>query len=80
MQFKDRALILASRPHGETASITRLLTQEYGMVAAYVAGGRGRRLRPVLIPGNLVAAELRSKSEGQLPFAQNELATSLGPY
>lgn len=50
------------------------------MVAAYVAGGRGRQLRPVVIPGNLVAADIRAKSDSQLPFARLELVQSRGPW
>lgn len=60
--------------------IVRMLTAEHGLVAAYVAGGRGRNLRPVVIPGNLLDAELRSKSESQLPFARLELVESRGPW
>jgi DNA repair protein RecO (recombination protein O) len=80
MQLRATAIVCASRPHGETAAIVRLLTAERGLVAAYVAGGRGRQLRPVLIPGNLVEAELRTRSESQLPFARLELAQSRGPW
>jgi len=50
------------------------------MVAGYVAGGRGRVLRPVLIPGNVVDLDLRSRSENQLPFAKLELVESRGPW
>lgn len=60
--------------------IARLLTAEYGLVAGYVAGGRGRTLRPVLIPGNLVDLQLNARSDSQLPFAKVELVTSRGPY
>lgn len=60
--------------------IARLLTEEAGVVAAYVAGGRGRQLRPVVIPGNLVAADIRAKSDSQLPFARLELVQSRGPW
>jgi DNA repair protein RecO (recombination protein O) len=80
MQFTGPAIVCATRPHGETAAIARLLTAEHGLVAGYVAGGRGRQLRPVLVPGNLVAAELRSRAEGQLPFARLELVESRGPW
>lgn len=80
MQFSGQAIVCATRPHGETAVIARLLTAEHGLVAGYVAGGRGRQLRPVLVPGNLVAAELRSRAEGQLPFARLELVESRGPW
>jgi DNA repair protein RecO (recombination protein O) len=80
MQLRAPAILLAARPHGETAVIARLLTEESGMVAGYVAGGRGRNLRPVVIPGNLVEVDLRSKSDSQLPFAKLELVSSRGPW
>lgn len=80
MNFRAPAILVASRPHGETASIARLLTEDHGLVAGYVAGGRGRRLRPVMIPGNGVEAELRARSESQLPFARIELVTSRAPW
>ncbi|MGE4305839.1 MAG: DNA repair protein RecO [Novosphingobium sp.] len=80
MHFRAPALVCATHTHGETAVIARLLTAEYGLVAAYIAGGRGRQLRPVLIPGNVVEAEVRSKTESQLPFARLELLQSRGPW
>jgi DNA repair protein RecO (recombination protein O) len=80
LSLRFPAILVAARPHGETAAIARLLTAEHGLVAAYVAGGRGRRLRPVLIPGNIVEAELRARSASQLPFARIELVESRGPW
>ncbi|MEM7702960.1 MAG: DNA repair protein RecO [Pseudomonadota bacterium] len=80
MNLSAPAILIASRPHGETAAIARLLTEEHGLVAGYVAGGRGRQLRPVVIPGNLVALELRARSASQLPFAKIELIESRGPW
>ena len=80
MHARVTAIVCAARPHGETAVIARLLTADHGLVASYVAGGRGRDLRPVLIPGNLVEAELRSRSDSQLPFARLELRQSRGPW
>lgn len=80
MQIRAKAIVCAVRPHGETAVIARFLTPDHGVVAAYVAGGRGRHLRPVLMPGNIVSVDLRSRSETQLPFAAVELATSRGQW
>ena len=80
MQIRAPAILLAARPHGETAVVARMLTEEFGMVAGYVAGGRGRRLRPVVIPGNLVEVDLRAKSDSQLPFVRLELAQSRGAW
>ena len=79
MQLRAPAIVCACRPHGETAVIARLLTEDHGLQACYVAGGRGRQLRPVLIPGNLVEAEIRAKSETQLPFVRIELLDSRAP-
>ncbi|MAM40348.1 MAG: DNA recombination protein RecO [Erythrobacter sp.] len=80
MQLRAPAILIAARPHGETAVIARMLTEAHGVVAAYVAGGRGRQLRPVVIPGNIVEAEIRAKSDSQLPFARLELSQSRGPW
>ena len=78
MHVRMPAILLAARPHGETAVVARLLTAEFGLVAGYVAGGRGRRLRPVVIPGNLVDLQLSARSDSQLPFARLELMESRG--
>ena len=80
LQLRAPAILVAARPHGETAVIARMLTEEHGLVAGYVAGGRGRLLRPVVIPGNLVEVELRARSDSQLPFARMELVRSRGPW
>ena len=80
MHLTAPAIVIAARPHGETAVIARLFTHEAGVVAAYVAGGRGRQLRPVVITGNVVSAEIRAKSDSQLPFARLELSVSRGPW
>lgn len=80
MDLRAPAIVCSVRPHGESAVIARFLTARHGMIAAYVAGGRGRNLRPVLIPGNMVDAELRSRSDSQLPFARVELVASRGPW
>lgn len=80
MQIDSPAVVLATRQHGETALIARVLTRQYGMMVGYVAGGRGRRLRPVVIPGNLVAAHFAARSDTQLPFLTLELVESRGPW
>jgi DNA repair protein RecO (recombination protein O) len=80
MHLTAPAIVCASRPHGETGVIARLLTADHGLIAGYVAGGRGRQLRPVLIPGNLVAAELTARPGSQMPSARLELTQSRGPW
>ncbi|MGY6637008.1 MAG: DNA repair protein RecO [Erythrobacter sp.] len=76
MHLRASAILLASRPHGETGAIVRLVTAQHGLVAGYVAGGRGRQMRPVMIPGNRVAIDLAARSPSQLPFAKLELERS----
>lgn len=71
--------MLSSRAHGEHGAVVRLLTAEAGLVAAYVRGARGRRLRPLLVPGNRLVAAIAARTETQLPFATLELDRSLGP-
>ena len=80
MHLRAPAILLSSRPHGETAVVARMLTSEFGVAAGYVAGGRGRNLRPVVIPGNLVELQLSARSDSQLPFAKLELLESRGPW
>lgn len=80
MHIRAPAVVCAARPHGETAVVVRLMTADLGLVAGYVAGGRGRALRPLLIPGNRVEAELKARSDSQLPFARLELLESRGPW
>ena len=73
------AVVCAVRAHGEHGAILRALTREAGLVAGYVRGGRSRRLRPILMPGNLVALELRARTEEQLGGATVELLASRAP-
>lgn len=79
MHLETEALVCGVRSHGEHGTVVRLLTPGHGLIAAYVRGGRGRRIRPLLIPGNLVAAQLRSRTDSQLPQATVELTHSRAP-
>lgn len=79
MRFETEAIVCALRSHAEHGAIVRLMTPGNGLVAAYVRGARGRRMRPVLIAGNLVVARVAARSEDQLPHADVELARSRAP-
>ncbi len=80
MHIRAPAIVCAARAHAEVGVIVRLLTRERGLIGAYVAGGRGRHLRPVVIPGNLVEAELHARADGRMPTARVELVASRGPW
>jgi DNA repair protein RecO (recombination protein O) len=79
MRSETEAIVCALRAHGEHGAIVRLMTPEQGLVAGYVRGARGRRLRPVLMPGNVIQAQLAGRTEAQLPQATIELLHSRGP-
>lgn len=66
MHITAEAIICSVRPHGETGAIVRALTESHGLLAGYVQGAKGRKLRPVLIPGNIVKGEWRTRTSGQL--------------
>lgn len=69
MEWVDEALIIAVRPHGETAAVVELLTREHGRHAAMVHGGRSRRNRPVLQIGNHVDVVWKARLAEQLGYA-----------
>ncbi|MET0372162.1 MAG: DNA repair protein RecO [Sphingobium sp.] len=73
------AIVCALRHHGEHGAIARLLTPDHGLVPGYVRGGRSRTMRPVLLPGNMVKAEFRTRTEEQLAGLSVELFHSRAP-
>ena len=79
MHLTTPAIIVAVRPHGEHGAIVRALTPNDGVQPGYVRGGRSRRLRPVLLPGNLVQTEYRARTEEQLAQLSVELVHSRAP-
>ena len=79
MRIDTLAIVVALRPHGEHGAIARMLTPDDGLQACYVRGARGKRLRPVLLPGNLVQASIASRTDTQLGQGVIELIQSRGP-
>lgn len=80
MLIRTDAILCGVRAHGEHGAVVRMLTSEHGLIAAYVAGARGRTLRPVVIAGNTLAVELRARGHQQMPGARVELITSRAPW
>ena len=79
MRLTTEAIVLAARAHGEHDAIVRALTPDDGVQPGYVRGGRSRRLRPVLLPGNLIATESRARTDEQLAHLTPELVRSRAP-
>lgn len=66
MNWSDRGIVLGVRAHGETSAILEVMTREHGRHLGVVHGGRSTRLRPVLQPGNTVAATWRARLDEQI--------------
>ncbi len=66
MNFTDQGIILDARPHGETAAIVNIFTELHGRWAGLVYGGQGKRMRPVLQPGNEVKVDWKGRGEDSL--------------
>jgi DNA repair protein RecO (recombination protein O) len=79
MRFASHAIVCALRNHGEHGAVVRLMTPAHGLQAAYVRGARGRRMRPILIAGNMVQAQLSARTDTQLPQSTVELVHSRAP-
>ncbi len=66
MEWQAEGLVIGVRRHGETSVILDLFTALRGRHVGMVLGGRSRKLRPVLQPGNGVLATWRARLEEQM--------------
>ena len=77
MEIQSEAICLRTRKHGESGAILDTFTRQVGRHAALVRGGAGRRLRPLLQPGNIVELEWRGRLEEHLGWYTLELSEPL---
>lgn len=61
MEWSDDAIVLAARPHGESAAVAWILTRDHGRHAGLVQGARSARQRGLLEPGNRVSVRWRAR-------------------
>ncbi len=73
MDWSDDAIVLATRPHGETGLVVSLLTRRHGRHAGFVAGGVSRKARPTWQMGNVAEVVWRAKLADQLGYYSGEL-------
>lgn len=66
MQWSAEALVIGTRRHGETSVILEVMTEQHGRHLGLVRGGRSRRFRAVLQPGNSVLATWRARLDDHL--------------
>jgi DNA repair protein RecO (recombination protein O) len=81
MEWQDEGLVIGARKHGETSVILELMTRAHGRHLGVVRGGRSKGMRPVLQPGNLVAATWRARLEDHMgAFAVEPLVSRAARY
>ncbi len=66
MEWRDEGVILALRPHGESAAIIEVFTRAHGRHAGAVRGGASRRMAPHLQPGTQVQASWTARLSDHL--------------
>lgn len=66
MEWRDEGVLLAVKPHGESAAIIEVLTPARGRHAGLVRGGASRRMKPVLQPGTQLDITWRARLEEHL--------------
>ncbi|WP_110814137.1 DNA repair protein RecO [Pseudoroseicyclus aestuarii] len=66
MEWRGEGMVLAARPHGESAAILEVFTEARGRHAGIVHGGTSRKLAPLLQPGAQVALTWRARLEEHL--------------
>ena len=66
MEWRDEAIILGTRRHGETSAILEVMTRAHGRHLGLVRGGRSRTQRPVLQVGNRVELCWRARLDEHL--------------
>src|SRR5579863_389590 len=68
MEWTDEGIVLGVRRHGESSAIVELLTRSHGRHLGLVRGGAGKRMRPLLQPGNSVTAVWRARLDEHLGY------------
>jgi DNA repair protein RecO (recombination protein O) len=78
MDWSDEGIFLSGKPLGEANLIAEILTLEHGRHLGLVRGGRSRRIRPTLQPGNLVRVTWRARLSEHLGGYNVELMEAHG--
>ena len=74
MDWSDEGIVLSTRALGEANAIVELLTRGHGRHLGLVRGGRSRRVRPTLQPGNVVSVTWRARLSEHLGSFTIELS------
>ncbi|MEM6887488.1 MAG: DNA repair protein RecO [Pseudomonadota bacterium] len=63
MEWREDAILLAARPHGESSAIIDVFTPTHGRHAGVVRGGTSRKIAPILQPGAQLEVIWRARLE-----------------
>ena len=78
MEWRDEGLLLAARPHGESAAILDVFTREHGRHSGILRGGQSRRHAPMLQPGNRLDLTWRARLDDHMGIFTAEPLQSRG--
>ena len=66
MEWRDEAILLSSRRHGESAAIIDVFSPGHGRGSGIVRGGASRKLAPILQPGAQLDVTWKARLEDHL--------------
>ena len=78
MDWSDEGIFLMAKPLGEANAVAELFTLGHGRHLGLVRGGRSRRVRPLLQPGNLLRVTWRARLSEHLGGFNVELIEAHG--
>lgn len=73
MEWRDPAIVLSARRHGDSSLVVSLLTSGHGRHAGLAKGGAGKAARGLFQPGNVLLATWKARLEDQLGVWSCEL-------
>ncbi len=73
MEWRDSAIVLSVKRHGESAVLLHVMTETHGRHAGLVPGGASRKVRGLYQPGNELMCRWRARLATQLGTFTAEL-------
>ncbi|MQX36753.1 DNA repair protein RecO [Roseospira navarrensis] len=77
VEWRDEAIVLAGRPHGETSLLVSVLSRTHGRHMGLVRGGVGKAARGLWQPGNRLHVTWKARLADHLGTLSGEMADAL---